>query len=200
VLELIEPDESERFRYGSHPSLDVPASLDDDLFVLPVLGQMLRGGSRGRPFAFALVNDKGRVTGRLEGLDFWEDSPFAGYCFTVVTEPARGRVFHLNRHGLYAWSRDGQLRARLSTAEKTFKPLTQFDLLSCSPEGELVLAHRKQHLLLRIPLPETLDDLASTVEGALRGYGRERTALKKAWSPINWHWTFTPEPGGLHHL
>ncbi|MEV3895015.1 hypothetical protein OG333_35910 [Streptomyces anulatus] len=166
-----------------------PAALGDDLFVVPVFGKTYRSTNLGQEFSFALVDDRGVLRGRLGGLHLREDSPFTGFDFTVVADPYRARAFHLNRYGLYAWSADGALRARMSTAEKPFKPLVHFALLECTPAGELLLAHRKQHLLLRVPVPQDLDDLTGAVEAALKGYGRERTALKKQYTPVNWLWS-----------
>ncbi|MEU0022114.1 hypothetical protein AB0C59_06780 [Streptomyces sp. NPDC048664] len=165
-----------------------PVPLSDDLFVVPFYARTFRGGSRGQPFVFALVNDQGEMTGRLHGLHEWRDSPFTGFCFNLAADPHRGHAFHLNRYGLYAWDRAGALRAKLDTGTKTFKPLTHFTLGACAPNGDLLLAHTKQHLILRVPAPDDLTDLAATVEAALRAYGRQRTALKKQWGPVNWHW------------
>ncbi|WP_329046619.1 hypothetical protein [Streptomyces sp. NBC_01422] len=175
-----------------------PAALGDDLFVVPVFGKTYRSTNLGQEFSFALVDDRGVLKGRLGGLHLCEDSPFTGFDFTVVADPYRARAFHLNRYGLYAWSADGVLRARISTTEKPFKPLVHFALLECTPAGELVLAHRKQHLLLRVPVPQDLNDLAETVEEALKGYRRERTALKRQNAPVNWLW---PDSAAtLNHL
>ncbi|MEU5417384.1 hypothetical protein [Streptomyces clavifer] len=77
----------------------------------------------------------------------------------------------------------------MPTAGKPFKPLAHFALLECTPTGELLLAHRKQHLLLRVLVPQDLDDLAVALEAALKGYGRERTAFKKQYTPVNWLWS-----------
>ncbi|MFG3530134.1 hypothetical protein ACGF8B_25835 [Streptomyces sp. NPDC047917] len=166
-----------------------PAAFGDDLFVVPVFGKTYRSSNRGQEFSFALVDDRGVLRGRLGGLHLREDSPFTGFDFTVVSDPHHAHAFHLNRYGLYAWSADGVLRARMSTAEKPFKPLVHFALLECTPAGELLLAHRKQHLLLRVPVPQDLDDLAVAVETALKGYGRERTMLKRQYGPVNWLWS-----------
>ncbi|GAA2787886.1 hypothetical protein ACFQ0M_45805 [Kitasatospora aburaviensis] len=175
-----------------------PAALGDDLFVVPVFGKIYRSSNRGQQFSFALLDDHGTLRGRLGGLHLREDSPFTRFDFTVVADPHRARAFHLNRYGLYAWSADGELRARMSTADKPFKPLVHFTLLECTPAGELLLAHRKQHLLLRIPVPQDLDGLAPAVEAALKAYGRERTALKKQYTPVNWLWTDNTAP--VYHL
>ncbi|MFJ9855309.1 hypothetical protein [Streptomyces sp. NPDC101150] len=169
-------------------TLGRPVPLGDDLFVVPVFSRIYRSGNRGGAFTFALLDDRGRMTGRLEGLDLYKDSPFTGFCFSVVADPHRKRAFHLNRYGLYAWSSDGQLRARMSTEEKALKALTHFALMACTPEGELLLVHRKQNLVLRVPVPEDLRDLPSAMETALRTYGTQRTALKKRFSPTGWHW------------
>ncbi|MFG2751775.1 hypothetical protein [Streptomyces xanthophaeus] len=171
-----------------------PVALAEDLFVVPFYAETFRGGSRGQPFVFALVDDQGEMTGRLAGLHEWRDSPFTGFCFELAGDPHRGHAFHLNRYGLYAWNRAGVLRAKLDTDSKAFKPLTHFTLGACTPDGDLLLVHTKQHLILRVPAPDDLTDLAGAVEEALRAYARQRTALKKQWSPVNWHWTQTSAP------
>ncbi|WP_392895380.1 hypothetical protein [Streptomyces sp. LN699] len=171
-----------------------PVPLSDSLFVVPFYARTFRGGSRGQPFVFALVNDQGEMTGRLHGLHEWRDSPFTGFCFNLAADARRGHAFHLNRYGLYAWNREGVLRAKLDTGNKSFKPLIHFTLGACAPNGDLLLVHTKQHLILRIPAPEDLTDLAAAVEDALRAYTRQRTALKKEWGPVNWHWTQTSAP------
>ncbi|GHC40171.1 hypothetical protein [Streptomyces cinnamoneus] len=196
LTELLAP-ETNRFAWDQS-RLGRPAPLSDDLFVVPVFARTFRGGSRGQPFVFALLNDQGEMTGRLHGMDLWRDSPFTGFCFTVVADPGRGHAFHLNRYGLYAWNRSGQLRAKLDAGTKTFKPLTRFTLMSCSPAGELLLVHKKQHLILRVPIPDDLGDLGQAVEAALRGYAKERTALKKQWAPVDWHWI--QEAAQVHRL
>ncbi len=175
-----------------------PVPLADDLFVVPVYARTFRGGSRGQPFVFALVDDRGTMTGRLHGMHEWRDSPFTGFCFNLAADPYRGRAFHLNRYGLYAWNKAGVLRAKLDTETKAFKPLTHFTLTACSPDGDLLLVHNKQHLILRVPVPDDLTDLAPAVEEALRTYAKQRTALKKQWSPVNWHWVHPSAQD--HHL
>ncbi|MER5357388.1 hypothetical protein [Streptomyces sp. NPDC002785] len=186
LTELLTPETNAATWDGSE--LGRPAPLSDDLFVVPVFARTFRGGSRGQPFVFALLNDQGEMTGRLRGMDSWRDSPFTGFCFNVVADPGRGRAFHLNRYGLYAWKKGGHLRAKLDTGSKTYKPLTHFTPMACSPAGELLLVHNKQHLILRVPVPDDLGDLGPVVEAALRGYAKERAALKKQWTPVNWHW------------
>lgn len=83
--------------------------------------------------------------------------------------PHRARAFNHNNYGMYTCSTDGVLRARMSTAENPFKPLIHFALLEYTPAGEPLLAHRKQHLLLRVPVPQNLDDLAMSVGTTLKG-------------------------------
>ncbi|MGW2373383.1 hypothetical protein [Kitasatospora sp. NPDC001683] len=175
-----------------------PSALADDLFVVPVFGRTYRSSNRGQQFSFALVDDQGGLRGRLEGLDLREDSPFTGFDFTVVADPYRGRAFHLNRYGFYAWTADGKPRSRISTADKPFKSLVHFALLECTPAGEVLLVHRKQHLLLRVPVPQDLDALPAAVETALKGYGSGRLALKKQYAPVNWTWLDSAAPV-FHH-
>ncbi|MEU4343631.1 hypothetical protein AB0H00_20575 [Nocardia sp. NPDC023852] len=186
LTELLTP-ETDRYMWDQS-ELGRPAPISDDLFVVPVFARTFRGGSRGQPFVFALVDDQGAMRGRLDGLHLWRDSPFTGFCFSVVADSRRGRAFHLNRHGLYAWNKGGRLQAKLDTETKTFKPLAQFSLTACSPAGELLLVHNKQHLILRVPVPDDLGELGPAVEAAVRTYAKERTALKKQWTPVNWHW------------
>ncbi|MGW1052652.1 hypothetical protein [Streptomyces sp. NPDC002521] len=196
LTELVaDEDRLSGWRY-SH--LGRPVPLADDLFVVPAYAKTFRAGSRGQPFVFALINDEGQMTGRLDGMHAWRDSPFTGLCYNLAADPHRGHAFHLNRYGLYAWNRAGALRAKLDTATKAFKPLTHFTLTTCTPAGDLLLIHNKQHLILRVPVPEDLTELPSAVEEALRGYARQRTALKKQWAPVNWHWTEASAP--VHRL
>ncbi|MFJ4772253.1 hypothetical protein ACIP88_24605 [Streptomyces uncialis] len=169
--------------------LDRPVPLADDLFIVPFYAQTFRSGSRGQPFVHALLDDSGTMTGRLHGLDLHRDSPFTGHDWTVAADPHRGHAFHLNRYGLYAWNRDGVLRARLDATTKRFRALTRFTLTSCTPDGHLLLVHTTQHLILRVPVPDDLTTLPDTVEDALLAYSRQRTARKKLWAPVNWHWT-----------
>jgi hypothetical protein len=70
--------------------------------------------------------------------------------------------------------------------------------VDCTPAGELILVHRTQHLMLRIPCPASLGDLDQAVEDALRSYAKERTVLKRQWHPVNWHWIDSTAP--LHRL
>lgn len=172
-----------------------PEPLSDDLFVVPLFSELFRSGNRGNDFWFLLLDADGKIAGRLEGLDPWSDSPYTGECRRVVADPPRSRVFHLNRYGLYAWSADGTLLARVPVADKPFSVLKNFGLLGCAPNGDLVLAQQKQHLVVRVPVPETdLDTgLAGAVEGALAAFAKRRTALKKDWAQVAWHWTHAPE-------
>ncbi|GAA4965615.1 hypothetical protein GCM10023205_32470 [Yinghuangia aomiensis] len=182
--------------------LGTPRPLADDRFVIPVFAELFRSGNRGNAFTFALVDDKGAVLGKLRGMHAYQDSPYTGGCYQVATDPARGRVYHLNRYGLYAWDADGELLAKVSTGIKPFSLLKNFSLLGCSPDGDLVLAQDKQHLLARVPVPA--DDLAgglgTAVETGLAAFGKHRTALKKQWAQEAWHWTYRPEAGRLHEL
>ncbi|MCX4525996.1 MULTISPECIES: hypothetical protein [unclassified Streptomyces] len=198
LTELLTPGSERSYAYdGSH--LGRPAVLGEDRFVVPVFSRTYRGGSRGRPFSFVLLNGQGEMTGSLGGMQPWRDSPFTGFCWRVVADPRRGHAFHLNRYGLYAWGPEGQLRAKLSTESKAFKALTRFTLMEASPTGDLVLVHGKQQLVLRVPAPDDLGELGAVVEEALRTYGKQRTALKKRWEPVNWHWA---DDGSVpvHHL
>ncbi|MFC8717128.1 hypothetical protein [Kitasatospora sp. NPDC057198] len=188
-------DDLHRHRDGF---LHYPAALGDDLFVVPVYGRTFRSGSRGQQFSFALLDDTGAVRGRLGGLDLRADSPFTGQDYTVVGDPYRGRAFHLNRYGLYAWTADGELRARLSLDDKPFKPLRHFALHGCSPDGELLLGHRKQHLLMRVPVPDELSALPAAVESAFAGLARARNALKKRHAPVDRAWADDTTP--VRHL
>lgn len=170
----------------------------EDLFVVPVYGHIYRGGSRGQRFAFVLVSDEGEFVGQLGGMHLHRDSPFTGFCFEIAADPVRERIYHLNRYGLFAWTATGIRAQRLDLEDKRYKLLKHFTLVDCTPAGELILVHRTQHLLLRIACPDALGDLGQAVEDALRSYARERTALKRQWQPVNWHWVDSTAP--LHRL
>ncbi|MFJ8043360.1 hypothetical protein ACIRBX_22975 [Kitasatospora sp. NPDC096147] len=175
-----------------------PVPIAEDRYVVPVFGRTHRAGSRGQVFAFVLLDDTGAVRGHLGGLDPYAHSPYTGDHFTVAADPARGTAFHLNRYGLFGWTADGALRAQLLTTDAPFKALTTFELLTVTPAGELLLAHRTQHLLLRVPVPAELAGLPAAVTEALAGLTRARNALKRRHAPVEWLW---PEAtGAVHHL
>ncbi|MER5302878.1 hypothetical protein ABT039_25935 [Streptomyces lasiicapitis] len=186
-------------QYDWHDArLGRPAVVREDLFVVPVFGHIYRGGSRGQRFAFVLVSDEGEFVGQLGGMHLHRDSPFTGFCFEVAADPERERIYHLNRYGLFAWTATGIRAQRLDLEDKRYKLLKHFTLKDCTPAGELILVHRTQHLMLRIPCPAVLGDLSQVMEDALRSYAKERTALKKQWQPVNWHWVNGAAP--LHRL
>src|SRR5262249_49815146 len=61
---------NERFRmhlYGSW--LGQVAPLDAGRLLVPIFHQLMRGGTKGAAFAFALVSPTGEITGRLNGID-----------------------------------------------------------------------------------------------------------------------------------
>ncbi|MFI6938541.1 hypothetical protein ACIBI4_04665 [Streptomyces sp. NPDC050418] len=182
----------------SDSRLGRPAVLREDLFVVPVFGHIYRGGSRGQRFAFVLVDDQGQIVGQLGGMHLHRDSPFTGHIFEIAADPVRGRVYHLNRYGLFVWTADGVRVQRLDLQDKRYKLLKHFTLRDCTPDGELILVHHTQHLMLRIPCPSTPGGLGPRVEDALRAYARERTALKKQLQPVNWHWIDHTTP--VHRL
>lgn len=190
-----------RFSRPGH-GLGRPVPLAEDRFVVPLFGRLRRGGTRGNDFAFVLMDDSGKVLGRLEGMDRWRDSPYTGGCYDVAADPARGRVFHLNRYGLYAWSADGTLVAKVPTDDKPFTLLKNFALLGCGPDGELLLVQEKQNLLVRLPVPHRglADGLAPAIAAGLAAFGKQRPAIKKQWTQVEWRWTYRPAPGRLHFL
>ncbi|MEU5150089.1 hypothetical protein AB0G42_23290 [Streptomyces yangpuensis] len=188
LTEMVSTDDRTRYDYTGC-RMGRPAAMGDDLFVVPVFGKTYRSGSRGQVFSFLLLDGQGTERGKLQGMHRYEDSPFTGSYWTVVGDPYRARAFHLNRYGLYAWDAEGQLRSRIRTADAPFKALTHFLLMGCSPAGELLLVHQKQHLLLRVPVPEYLCELEDAVRAALKDYGPGRNALKRQHAPVNWHWT-----------
>ncbi|MEV7613841.1 hypothetical protein [Streptomyces sp. NPDC089799] len=196
LTEMVSTDDRTRFDY-TNCRMGRPAAMGDDLFVVPVFGKTYRSGSRGQVFSFLLLDGQGAERGRLEGMHRYEDSPFTGANWTVVGDPYRARAFHLNRYGLYAWDAEGQMRSRIPTSDTPFKALTNFSLMGCSPAGELLLVHQKQHLLLRVPVPEDLGDLEDAVRAALKAYGPGRNALKRQYAPVNWHWVDDTAP--VHH-
>ncbi|MFG2293882.1 hypothetical protein [Streptomyces sp. NPDC048603] len=197
LTEMVSTDDRTRFDYTGC-KMGRPAAMGDDLFVVPVFGKTYRSGSRGQVFSFLLLDGQGEERGKLEGMHRYEDSPFTGFYWTVVGDPYRGRAFHLNRYGLYAWDADGRMRSRIPTSDAPFKALTNFLLMGCSPAGELLLVHQKQHLLLRVPVPEDLAGLEDAVRAALKAYGPGRNALKRQYAPVNWHWVDGTAPVHRH--
>ena len=177
---------------GPRPSWICDAlPIDDSTFVVLTAGWKKQAYKRGGQFLFALVNSDGKLLGRLD-LHTYRDAAARGVRYDVAVDQTRRRVFHLNTFGLYVFDDTGARTAVLSTSEKEHKPLTHFQLREFDPTGNLVLVHEKQNLVLTIPVPDDLDDLPGAVTDSLALFRKERTRLKKAHTPKNWHWTTPP--------
>jgi hypothetical protein len=163
-------------------------AIDDSTFVVLTVGWKKRAYQRGHEFMFVLVDGDGKLLGRLD-LHTYRDSAARGVRYDVVVDQTRRRVFHLNTFGLYVFDDTGTRTARLSTDDREYKPLAHFQLREFDPDGNLVLVHEKQNLVLTVPVPDDLADLPCAVTDALALFRKERARLKKAHQPSNWYWT-----------
>ncbi|RKS08339.1 hypothetical protein DFP74_4036 [Nocardiopsis sp. Huas11] len=177
------------------PHLEAFAVVADDLFVVPVFDDWRP--IKSSEYAYALVDDSGALVGRLDGPGTEERSPEPGDHHAVVADPARGRIFHVNRSGLYLWSADGTLLTMLPTTDKAYRGLKHLTLMGCGPEGDLVLIRQEHGLLTRVEVPEDLDRLGEAVAAALADHTRRRTRLKKQLAPTDWLWTREDVPALL---
>lgn len=180
-----------RFR----PHTEAYTVVADDLFVVPVFDGFRP--NKWDEYAYALVDDTGALVGRLDGPGRGDRSPVPGDRHTVAADPARGRIFHVNRSGLYVWSANGTLLTMLPTTEKAYRLLKHLKLMGCGPDGDLVLLRPEHNLLTRVEVPDDLDRLGDAVAAALADHTRQRTRMKKQLSPSDWLWTSEEAPAFL---
>jgi len=167
-----------------------PAVVAEDRYVVPIFDGFRP--SRWSDYVYALVDEAGTLFGRLDGPGNGECSPFPGDHRAVAADPGRGRVFHVNESGLYVWSAEGERLAVLSAEDKAYRPLKRMHLMGCAPDGSLLLARHDHNLLLRVEMPDDVDELGPAVQAALSDHVRTRNRLKKAHTPADWLWT-TPD-------
>ena len=168
--------------------LDDVVPVGESMFVAVAGGWRKWAYKRGGDFLFMLVDADGKLLSHLD-LHGYRDSAARGVRYDVVADQARRRIFHLNTFGLYVFDDTGTRRAVLSTGDKEYKPLAQFQLREFGPSGELVLVHEKQHLVLTVHVPDDLAELPAAVTDALAVFRKGRSQLKKRHAPSNWHWT-----------
>jgi hypothetical protein len=60
--------------------------LDDSRYFVSAFHKLMRGGTKGCTFLFAILSEEGELIGRLEGIDQWRESPFVGHRYKVVVE------------------------------------------------------------------------------------------------------------------
>ena len=58
--------------------------------VQPLFHSLMRGGSKGLEFAFALLSLDGQVIGRVEGIDRHDDSPFVEHHYRLAIDRCMG--------------------------------------------------------------------------------------------------------------
>lgn len=174
------------------PYLEAYAVVADDLFVVPVFDDWRP--NRHSAYAYTLVDDTGALVGRLDGPGTDDRSPHPGENEAVAADPAHGRIFHLNRSGLYVWSSNGTPLTMLPASDKAYRPLKHLKLLGCGPEGDLLLLRPEHGLLTRVEVPEDLDRLGDAVTAAMTDHTRRRTRLKKQMSPSERLWTHEDVP------
>lgn len=157
--------------------------------LISVFNQWMRGGTKGCPFLFAIVSYEGKLLGRLEGIDPHDESPFVGHFYDVAVDPTGSQVYYLNKAALFVFSHTGKMLIKIPLKVKELSTLTNFQLGGCSPAGELVFVHPKQHLFMLVPVPNKLEHLAQTLQDSLMVYKKARTRLKNTWRPAQYHWT-----------
>ncbi len=170
--------------------------LAEDRFVIPLFESFRP--SRWSGYSYALIDDRGTLLGELESPGRGDSSPVPGGHQAVVTDPARGRAYHVNHSGLYMWDADGRLLARLPTTEKAYKGLRHLKPMACAPDGTLILIRPEHDLMLDIEIPDDPADLGPVVAEALADHTRRRNRLKKEWKPVDWRWVENEAP--LTHL
>jgi hypothetical protein len=162
-------------------------AIGEDRLLVPIWHAAMRSGTKGSEFVFALVDHRGNVIGRLEGLDKWDDSPYTDWHLTCCFLPNLNLIVHKNKFGFYVFDVHGALLSRVSLQEGELKPLSHFKLVG-SQSGKVILHHPKNHCLLILDGMALEQDLAQGLRVALEEYNRALKALKKQAAPVSYRW------------
>jgi hypothetical protein len=162
--------------------------LGEGTCLVTLFHKLMRGGSKGSDFVFALISEDGRLVGRVDGIDPHDDSPFVDHHYRVAVDRARGRIVYKTRASFFLFDLKGKLLNKVELEGPARKGLSVFKLGGCGPDGRIVLYHPEQHLLLQLDPIDQPGDLRATLADGLAFYKRERTRLKKQHEVVAYRW------------
>jgi len=171
------------------PWLGQALPLDGERFLITAFHKLMKSGTKGMPFTFAIVDRTGKILVQLSGIDQKEESPYVEHHYRVGIDRARSTILYKNKACFFVFDFAGALRAKVSFDSTELKPLAAWHLSGVAPDGRVILSHKKQHLLLAI-------DAFDPAEGALREalcsaanvLKKERALLKKRFAARDAHY------------
>jgi len=171
--------------------------LGSETCVVSVYNGQMRGGSKGLPFVFGLLRYDGRLIGKLDGIDEYEESPFVEYHFRLAVDHRHHRIIYKNKFAFYLFDFEGRLIEKVMLDGADVKAASPMRLGCCGPTGQIVLYHPKQSLMLTIDPFEQSSDLRQALTASLVDYSTGRKNLKKAFDPVNYRW-ISPQDAQRH--
>jgi hypothetical protein len=168
--------------------------LDEEMCVVSLFHQLMRGGTKGAEFVFARVAYDGRLLGRLDGLDQNEDSPYVDHHYRLAVDRPHRRIVYKTKTAVFLFDFDGRLLAKVPLEGPLLKTLAPMKLGCCGPQGQPVLHHPKQHLILAMDPVDDPSNLKLTLTEAAAAYKKETAKLKKNHQPIKYRWLYDGEP------
>lgn len=189
---------SELFGVGLHDGwIKQALPLDETKCAVSLFHKYMRGGSKGLPFAFGILDYAGRVVGRLDGIDDYNESPYSEHHHTLAVDRRYRRIVYKNKAAFFLFDFDGRVLAKVALDNADVKAMAAFHLGCCGADGQIVLYHRKQHLVLQMdPIAQPVD-LESAIAIAMTDYNAQRSKLKKQHAPESYRW-LAPAPAVRH--
>ena len=179
------------------PWLNQALPISDNRFLVSVFHGHMSSG-KGLDFAFCIIDETGRLIGRLEGIDKFNESPFVEHHYRVAFDPAHNRIVYKNKTSFFLFDCNGQPVATVKLDGKPLSTLAAFKLGTCSVDGRVVLYHPKNHQILVLDPMAQPNELKDALEQAAEYVNKQRTALKKQYKCVNSNWLH-PQPT-IQHL
>jgi hypothetical protein len=171
------------------PWMNQALPLGEDRFLLTVFHKLMKSGTKGMPFAFAIVDRTGKMVAELSGIDQKNESPYVEHHYRIGIDRQRRTIIYKNKMCFFAFDFEGALRAKVALDSPELKPLAAWHLGGVAPDGRVILYHKKQHLLLAIdPFDPAEGTLREALVGAAQVLKKERALLKKRFAARDAHY------------
>lgn len=156
-----------------------PVALGKGLFLIPIFMEMYRSGSRGNSIEAAIIDSNGNLVCQLNGLDYYNDSPYEKKHFNFVAFPKDEKIFYKNAYGIYLFNYSGDcIEKHYFKAKTTVNYLKPFRLIGSSVSSKAIMYHEKNNDLLVINY-DSSKSLEDAVETSIKAFKKEKSLNKK---------------------
>lgn len=156
-----------------------PIALGKGLFLIPIFQEMHRSGSRGNIIEAAIIDSNGEFLSRLNGLDYYDDSPYEKKNFNFVAFPKKRKIFYKNAYGIYLFNYQGDcIEKHYFASNSNVKPLKPYKLIGGTSNSKAILYHEKNNDILIINY-HSKTSLEDSVVTSIKAFKKEKSFNKK---------------------